>query len=58
MFSYGAEADPPFQVDEKNISVCHRVNRRQERSGDDGETSISRKQTIVRFVSRRIVNNV
>ena len=24
MFSHGAEADPPFQVNEKDISVCHR----------------------------------
>ena len=58
MFSYGAESVSPFQVDEKDMSACHRVNRRQERSGDDDESGISRKQTIVCFVSRRIVNNV
>ncbi|MEW8544340.1 MAG: hypothetical protein AB2693_12470 [Candidatus Thiodiazotropha sp.] len=58
MFSYGAEEDPPFQVDEKDISTCHRVNRRQEASGDDDESGASRKQTIVRFVSRRVVANV
>ena len=46
MFCYGAENDPPFQVDKKDISVCHRVNRRQETSGDDDETGTSRKQTI------------
>ena len=58
MFNHGAEADPPFQVNEKDISVCHRVNRKQEKDGDDVETVASRKQTIVRFVSRRVVNNV
>ena len=58
MFNHGAEADPPFQVNEKDISVCHRVNRKQEKDGDDIETVTSRKQTIVRFVSRRVVSNV
>ena len=60
IFNPGAEADPPppFQVNEKDISVCHRVNRKHEKDGDDIETVASRKQTIVRFVSRHVVNNV
>ena len=58
MFNHGAEADPPFQVNEKDISVCHQVNCKQEKFGDDVETVTSRKQIIVRFVSRRVINNV
>ena len=58
MFSHGAEGDPPFQVTEKDISVGHRVNRKQETTGDDDGSDTSRKQTIVRFVSRRTVTYV
>lgn len=58
MFSYGAEGDPPFRVEERDISTCHRINRKQELTGDDDDAGANRKQTIVRFVSRRVVANV
>ena len=58
MFSHGAEADPPYRVQEKDISVCHRVSRKQARDADEDESDAGKKQTIVRFVSRRTVNHV
>lgn len=58
MFRYGAEGDPPFRVEERDISTCQRINRKQELTGDDDDAGANRKQTIVRFVSRRVVANV
>ena len=58
MFSYDAEDDSPFQVDEKDISTCQRIYRKQKLNGDEDEAGANRKQTIVRFVSRCVVANL